>query len=147
MTLLKFSAIMLTVLALLPGGAHLLELNNKIGMPEAQYYVVQGIYPGWELMGIVWAAALVANALPAYRIRREALPCRLAVAAAVLLTTASAVFLTFTFPANVVTQNWTVPPPQAMELRVIWEYSHAANAIIVFAALCYSTPATLLSYR
>jgi heme/copper-type cytochrome/quinol oxidase subunit 1 len=139
MIALRFLTIILTVLALLPGGAHLLELNNKIGMPEEQYYIGKAFIAVGQLIGVIWLAALFANALLAYRVRREATPCRMALAASVLLIAVFVVFFAFTFPANVATQNWTVPPPHSIELRMTWEYSHAANAIIVFAALCCAT--------
>lgn len=147
MLVFKFVTIMITVLALLPGGAHLLELINKIDMPEAQYYIVQSIYRGWQYAGIVWAAALLANALLAYRLRGEVVAFRWAAAATILLVAAFAIFFAFTFPANVATQNCTVQPPHSIELRMAWEYSHAANAIVVFAALCCSTLAALLSRK
>ena len=44
-------------------------------------------------------------------------------------------FWLFTFPANRVTQNWTVLPEHWMALRVQWEYSHAASALLNLAAL------------
>jgi len=40
---LRLAAILLTALALVPAGAHLLALPNKIGLPQAGYFVVQGI--------------------------------------------------------------------------------------------------------
>jgi len=38
------------------------------------------------------------------------------------------VFWTFTFPANQITNNWTVLPDNWQELRKQWEYSHATSA-------------------
>jgi hypothetical protein len=49
--LVPFAAIILTALALVPGGAHLLALPNKIGLTQADYFIVQGIYRGWA----IWA--------------------------------------------------------------------------------------------
>ena len=52
---------MLTALALVPAGAHLFELPNKIGLDQEPYFIVQGIYRGWALFGIVLFGALAAN--------------------------------------------------------------------------------------
>jgi hypothetical protein len=51
------------------------------------------------------------------------------------------VFWTFTFPANQQTDNWTVLPENWTTLRMHWEYSHAAGAVlnlIAFIALAFS---------
>lgn len=53
MRTLQFVAIVLTALALVPGGAHLFALPNKIHLREADYFITQGIYFGWSLFGIV----------------------------------------------------------------------------------------------
>ena len=39
MRVLQFLAVVLTALALVPGGAHFFELPNKIGLGEQQYFV------------------------------------------------------------------------------------------------------------
>ena len=51
--LVQFLAILLTALALVPAGAHLAELPNKIGLDQEAYFIVQNIYAGWALFGIV----------------------------------------------------------------------------------------------
>ena len=43
---LHFLAIVFTALALVPGGAHLFALPNKIDLDVEPYFVVQGIYRG-----------------------------------------------------------------------------------------------------
>jgi hypothetical protein len=45
------------------------------------------------------------------------------------------IFFVWTFPTNQATNNWTVVPKNWNELRIQWEYSHAANAVVTFAAL------------
>ena len=50
-------------------------------------------------------------------------------AAALFLVAAQAVFWTFTFPANVATENWTVAPDDWERLRRQWEYPHALGAL------------------
>jgi hypothetical protein len=60
--MMQFLAIVLIALALVPGGAHLLELPNKIGLSQEQYFTVQGIYLGWALpAGVVLIGALAAS--------------------------------------------------------------------------------------
>ena len=59
----KFAAVIFTALALVPGGAHVLSLANKIGLAAEPYFVAQGIYRGWALLGIVLFAAIAADAL------------------------------------------------------------------------------------
>ena len=57
----QFLAVILTALALVPAGAHLFELPNKIGLEQESYFIVQNIYRGWALFGIVLFGALAAN--------------------------------------------------------------------------------------
>jgi hypothetical protein len=47
----RFFAVILTALALVPAGAHLFELPNKIRLSQEQYFTVQGIL-SW--LGAVW---------------------------------------------------------------------------------------------
>ena len=47
MRLIRFRAIMLTAFALVPSGAHLAALPNKMAMAQA----AQRIYAGWALFG------------------------------------------------------------------------------------------------
>jgi hypothetical protein len=59
--LVLFLAIILTALTLVPSGAHLAVLPNKIAMARAAYFIAQQIYAGWALFGIVLFGALAAN--------------------------------------------------------------------------------------
>ena len=34
-------------------GAHLYELSNKLALSKSDYFVVQGIYSGWWLVGLL----------------------------------------------------------------------------------------------
>jgi hypothetical protein len=45
------------------------------------------------------------------------------------------IFFVWTFATNQATNNWTVVPKNWNTLRMQWEYSHAANAVVMFAAL------------
>ena len=68
--LVQFLAIMLTALALVPSGAHLAALPNKMAMAQSAYFVAQQIYAGWALFGIVLFGALVANLAHAIVLRK-----------------------------------------------------------------------------
>ena len=135
---LRFLAVVLTALALVPAGAHLFELPNKIGLPRDAYFAAQGLYRGWALFGLVWAGALAANLGLAAVLRRRlrGAAARFALAAGLLVVLAFAVFFAWTLPANLATESWTRMPPDWEALRRRWEYSHAANAGLLFVALC-----------
>ena len=53
------------------------------------------------------------------------------------------IFFAWTYPANQATRNWTVVPPNWLQLRQHWEYAHATNAVLTFVALCLLTLARL----
>lgn len=142
-----FLAIVLTALALVPAGAHLFELPNKIGLPQDDYFVVQGIYRGWALFGIALFGALGANLAAAILVRRQRAPFWLAFLAFLLVAATLVIFFTWTYPANQATSNWTVVPRNWQELRLQWEYAHATNAVLTFLALCAITLSVLLTRR
>ena len=71
---LRVAAVVLTALALVPAGAHVLALPNKIDLPQASYFIVQGIYAGWWIGGLAWAVALAANAALALVLRHRGEP-------------------------------------------------------------------------
>ena len=136
MKTLQFIAIVLTALALVPGGAHLFALPNKIHLSESSYFIAQNIYRGWALLGIVLIGAVLANAALAVLMRGQRPAFILALISTLCLIATLAIFFTFTYPANQVTNNWTQVPANWEELRWQWEVSHAVNAAITFAALC-----------
>jgi len=137
--LLHFCAIVLTALALVPAGAHFFELPNKIGLDQQAYFTVQAIYRGWALFGIALFGALLANLaltlLLAFRRRAYVLP----LLAFLLVAATLLIFFIWTYPANQATSNWTLPTPNWTTLRMHWEYAHATNAVLTFAALCLLT--------
>ncbi len=137
--LLSFLAVVLTALALVPGGAHLFALPNKIALPQDSYFIAQGIYRGWALLGIVLFAALLANLVCAIVSRSQPLPFRLSLGAFLCIAATLVIFFVWTYPANQATNNWTMVPPNWDSLRRQWEYSHAVNAMITFLALCLAT--------
>jgi hypothetical protein len=141
----QFLAIVLTALALVPAGAHLFELPNKIGLSQEEYFVVQSIYRGWALFGIALFGALGANLALAIVVRRQRAPFRLAFLAFLLVAATLVIFFIWTYPANQATANWTVVPANWQELRTTWEYAHATNAILTFLALCAVTWSVLVT--
>lgn len=132
----QFLAIVLTALALVPAGAHFFELPGKIGLSQADYFVVQDIYRGWALFGIVLIAAIAVTLVLTVLRRRDGRRLLLAGSAFLLMVATLAIFFTWTFPANQLTQNWTVVPEDWRTLRSQWEYAHAVNAVLTFLALC-----------
>lgn len=142
----QFAALVAAALALVPSGAHLAALPNKIGLPQVEYFIVQGIYRGWAVLGVLWFAAIILNMLLGYLVWAQPLPSWLAIGAACCLLLALASFFHWTFPANQATQNWTTAPENWNMLRQQWEYSHAANAGIMLVAFCL-TALSVLSWR
>jgi hypothetical protein len=138
---------MLTALALVPSGAHFFELPNKIDLSQEQYFLVQGVYRGWALFGFVLIGAIGANLAHAILALRGGRVFWFALAALFLMMASLAVFFIWTFPANQATANWTASPANWASLRTQWEYSHAANAIITFLALCAVTTSILIAKR
>lgn len=140
---LPFVAVILNALALVPGGAHLFALPNKIALPQEAYFTAQGIYRGWALLGVVLIGAMLANLASAIMLRTQPLPFRLSLAAFIAVAATLAIFFLWTFPANQATANWTTVPANWEALRRQWEYSHAVNALITFAALCLATASAM----
>ena len=142
---MRFAAVILTALALVPAGAHLAALPNKIGLAEEAYFTVQGIYRGWALFGVLLFGALGANLALALMLRGQRRPFRLALAGFLLMAASLGTFFAWIFPANQATANWTVVPADWQVLRSQWEYTHAADAGLTFLALCAVTMASLLA--
>jgi hypothetical protein len=140
---IQFIALVLTALALVPVGAHLFSLLNKIGLAQEQYFIVQNIYRGWALFGIVLIGAIVANLVLALLLYGRGLPFALALFAALCMAFTLLIFFIWTYPANQATSNWTTIPAGWQELREQWEYSHAFNALLTFVAFCSATLSVL----
>ena len=147
MKIAQFLALIVTALALVPVGAHLFALPNKIALAQADYVVAQGIYRGWAWLGIVLIGAILTNAAAAITVRAQVLPFALAAVSTLLMLATLAIFFAFIFPANQATANWTTLPDDWQFLRRQWEYSHAVNAAITFAAFCATALSVLLSRR
>jgi hypothetical protein len=78
---------------------------------------------------------LSANLAHTIVLRRLGRSFSFALASFLLIAATLAIFFVWTFPTNQATNNWTVAPKNWNELRSQWEYSHAANAMVTFAAL------------
>jgi len=139
----QFLALVFTALALVPAGAHLFALPNKIGLAHEQYFIVQNIYRGWALFGIVLIGALIASLVLAVMLRGRGAPFVLALLAFLCIAATLAVFFIWTYPANQATDNWTTIPANWQQLRRQWEYSHAANAFVTLVAFCSVTLSVL----
>jgi hypothetical protein len=124
-------AVALLSTAVTLGGAlaHLFELPNKIGLSRDDYFTVQGIYRGWDLLAFVLAVQFLSIVAVIVLSRHAREVCGLAVIALVGLIAAQGLFWLFTHPANVATDNWTTIPANWETLRRDWEYSHAAGAV------------------
>jgi hypothetical protein len=134
--ILRFLAVLLTALVLVPAGAHLFELPNKIDLHENDYFIVQNIYRGWALFGIVLFGALGANLALAFAAWRQGRNFIAPLIAFACIGVGLIGFFTWTYPANVATSNWTEVPANWQVLRQQWEYSHAANALLNFVGFC-----------
>jgi hypothetical protein len=133
---MSFLAVVITGLSLIAPAAHAFELLNKIGLPKAEYFIVQQIYSGWWMVGLLLPLAFLANVANAIFLRDDKTATMLSIAAATLIALNLIIFVLFTQPANAATQNWTVQPENWEALRAQWEYSHAVNAAVNFLAFC-----------
>jgi hypothetical protein len=145
LNVVQFLALALTALALVPSGAHLFELPNKINLAAEQYFIVQNIYRGWSLFGAVLIGALIANLALALFLRGRGMPFVLALFAFLCIGLTLVVFFIWTYAANQATNNWTMIPDNWEQLRREWEYSHAANAVVTFAAFCAVALSSLMT--
>lgn len=105
-----FIALLSTALALGAALAHALELPNKINLPERQYFIIQQAYRGWNQLGYLLVIELISMLAIAGLSRHEPRVLWPTLAAIFCLLCAQAVFWTFTYPANVATDNWTAIP-------------------------------------
>ena len=142
-SLIQFLAIIVTGLAVIAPGAHLFELPGKIHMSGDDYFVVQRIYLGWWIVGLLLPLSFLANLALAATVRHDTPAFWLAVAAAALIAVNLVIFVLWTQPVNTITENWAVRLENWQALRRQWEYSHAVNAGVTFLAFCAATIAAL----
>ncbi len=133
-----FVALLSSALALGAPLAHVLELAHKIDMPRDQYFVVQTIYAGWNRLAYLLAIQFISIIAVIVMSRHEPRVFWSSLISVACLIAAQVVFWTYTYPANVATNNWTTIPQNWESLRNSWEYSHAAGAafqVLVMSAL------------
>jgi hypothetical protein len=135
LSVVRFCSLFFTAVALAPALAHALELPHKIGFSREEYLVVQQIYRGWSLLGIVVLLALASNATLTVLLARAREKFGWALTATLAIAGTQVLFWLFTFPANRETNNWTTLPPHWPQLRAQWEYSHAGSAVLNLMAL------------
>jgi hypothetical protein len=144
---IQLLALVFTALALVPGGAHLFAMLNKMDMTQEQYFAAQMAYRGWWMMAFILIPAMLLDLVYAIMLRAERPAFWLALAGCVCLASTLAIFFAWTQPANAATRNWTVVPQNWAELRRQWEYSHAVNAFLTLASFCLIALAGLVPRR
>jgi uncharacterized membrane protein HdeD (DUF308 family) len=145
MKALQFVAIVLGAVALVPGGAHVASLLNKINLSQSNYFIAQEIYRGWNLFAIVLIGNLLANLALAVAMRAQDKALWFVLANLLCIAGSLAIFFAFTFPANQATDNWTAIPANWQQLRWQWEMSHAANELVTFVGFCSLIISVLLA--
>jgi hypothetical protein len=140
-SLIHFSAVVFTALALAPALAHAMELPNKIRLPRDSYLTVQRIYRGWQFAGVFVIGALIATFLLVWFAGSGAFASALIAFVCIIAT--QVVFWTLTFPVNRRTNNWTNVAGDWTRLRRRWEFSHALSAVLDLIAMVSVTLAVL----
>jgi hypothetical protein len=132
---MRFVSLLFTALALSAAMAHLLELPNKITLSKEDYRIVQQLYRGWSLLGIIVVVAFLSTLSVAIMIRHQRKVFFLTLTALLCIVATQIIFWVFTFPINQQTKNWTFLPVNWLDLRKQWEYSHATSAGLNLVAL------------
>lgn len=144
---IRFLSLVFVALLFVPLGAHFFEMPNKLGLPPDQYMTVQQIYSGWALFGIVVFAALLMTAVHTALVRDQRTAFLLSLLAFLCIAATQVIFWAYTYPANALTNNWTVAPADLDTVRRQWEYSHAVSAVLTFFAFCALVLSVLESRR
>lgn len=133
--LVRFTALLLSIITISALMAHLLALPGKIHLQAADYLTVQHIYRGWAFLGICEFGAIILTIIWTVQEHRNKYRFGLLFIAVSLLVVSMTIFLLFTFPANQATANWTKLPGHWEALRKQWEYSHAVRAVLNLLSL------------
>jgi hypothetical protein len=134
-------AVILTAVSLIPGGAHVAELINKLSLGREEYFMVQQIYRDWAFFGAIIIAAFIANLAVTILLWRRRASFWLPGIACLCIAASLAVFFIWVYPTNLATRDWTDIPANWDELRTRWEFGHLAGAGLIFVALCLTTVA------
>lgn len=135
--IVRFTAMIFTVITLSALMAHLLELRIKISLSKVDYQIVQGIYSGWQWLGIFEIGAILLTLIWAIIELKSKSIFPYILAALLCFIASMAIFFVNVFPTNQVTLNWTNLPKNWQELRNSWEYSHAIRAMLSFIGFSF----------
>ena len=131
-----FAALLSNGLALGPALAHLFELPNKMRLEANAYFAAQRLYQGWALPAIVTLVAQVISLVTTAILGRgDGVILAATIVAMLALLASQAIFWVWTYPANVVTDQWKTMPDDLETLRRQWEYSHASGAAFQLIAM------------
>jgi hypothetical protein len=100
MAVVRVLAVVAVSLYLIPGGAHVLEMSNKLALPLTDYMIVQGIYAGWDHTAYALLAALVFTIAHAIVVWRQPTARWLSLGAFLALIANLAVFFAYTYPIS-----------------------------------------------
>jgi Domain of unknown function (DUF1772) len=143
----RLLAVVSVALCLVPAGAHFFELANKMSLSPAEYMTVQKIYAGWSFFGIPIFIALFLTLLHTFMVGADRTSYLLSLTAFLCLAATQVIFWMFTYPMNAVSNNWMVTPEDFDAARRQWEYSHAVNAVLTFAAFVAVTLSVLTNMQ
>jgi hypothetical protein len=132
---LRAISLIFVALALVPGGAHLLSMANKLRLDGTAYLASQRAYDGWNLLAIIVIGSLLSTLALTIALYRAGEPWLWAGLAFLCIVGTQMIFWTLTYPMNSATDNWTRLPPKWEFLRMQWEFSHAGSAVLNAIAL------------
>src|SRR4051812_48145379 len=133
--LLRILTVVSVAIYLVPEGAHFFEMFNKLKLTPSDYMIVQRIYDDWAFFGVAIVVALSCTLIHAIAMWRNPGSRRLSLASFASLIGTQAIFWSFIYPMNSLTQNWTAMPANFEAVRRQWEYAHAASAGVTLLAL------------
>ena len=132
--IVSFLSLFFTALALCPYVAHLMSFPNKMHMSREEYFIAQQVFSGWSYSSILIILSFLSTIALSILAMDHDRVLRFSLGAAFCMGMSLMVFFVFTFPANQITENWTLQPQSWRDLRIQWEYSHAFNAVLYMAA-------------
>ena len=140
MSCLRWTNLVLAILALLPPMAHVLELPNKLALDGGLWLAVQQhLYRGWGpyLGGPAEIGALTTAAVLLFVRRSNSRTRRLTAIAAAAYGAMIAAFFVFNAPVNQALTGWTSAtlPSDWPAYRLQWETGHALAALLAVVGL------------
>jgi protein-S-isoprenylcysteine O-methyltransferase Ste14 len=144
---LQFIAIVVVAIYLIPEGAHLFEMPNKLRLTPDSYMTVQQIYDGWAFFGVIIVLAVGCTLGCAIAMRRNLLAQRLSLGSCASLVGTQIIFWSFIYPMNALTRNWSEMPNHFEAARRQWEYAHAGSAGLVLLAFVLALWGLVISTR